>query len=92
VLRKAKTELGGDYPGFAQAAELTVETQFGSVSMLQRKLRIGFARANQIADHLERYGVVGPAQGSSAREVLIGPVADVWTSKPLHGASGTSPR
>jgi hypothetical protein len=76
VLRKAEAELGADYREFEQAAELIVETQFGSVSMLQRKLRIGFARANQIADQLERYGVVGPAQGSGARDVLIGPLAD----------------
>jgi hypothetical protein len=75
VLRKAKAELGDDYPVFAQAAELIVETQFGSISMLQRKLRIGFARATEIADQLERYGIVGPAQGSGPRDVLIAPLA-----------------
>lgn len=76
VLRQAQAELGDDYPEFARAAELVVETQFGSVSMLRRKLRVGFARANQLAGYLERYGVVGAAQGWSARDVLIRPFAD----------------
>ena len=71
VLRKAKGDLGSDYPEFAQAAEQIVLTQFGSTSMLQRKLRIGLARAGQLMDHLERYGVVGPSEGSKARDVLI---------------------
>jgi DNA segregation ATPase FtsK/SpoIIIE-like protein len=73
VLRTAQVELGDDYPAFAQAAELVIGTQFGSVSMLQRKLRIGFASANQIADQLERYGILGPEQGSRARDVLMAP-------------------
>ncbi len=73
VLREAEGELGDDYPEFARVAELVVETQFGRVSMLQRRLWIGFAGANQIADQLERYGIVGlhrapaPGMSSSAR-------------------------
>jgi len=71
VLLKAKAELVSDYPEFALAAEQIVATQFGSTSMLQRKLRLGFARAVQIMDQLQQYGVVGPAEGSRPRDVLI---------------------